>query len=231
MCQESLAFLVSAKSGFHSLKSVGPWRESKKDAPPHNSSEEEQMQCMHSKWMAENQQKLQESWQEILKKPVCKRPDCSWRFCLKTDWSKKAMGAALSQADPDFTAAKKAEWKEIAGGLCAFDKTLKHNELCLKPCSMMSQLFTKAEQHCHCFLGEFVTGAWAVEKHWVHLSESEFAQLCDCSGVKVVFKQTAEPTHQLQRQRIGQLVLHTTCLNLCLSAQGCVTSHSRCSEL
>ena len=56
---------------------IGPWRGHKKEAPPLNSPEEEQMQCMHSEWTAEDQQKLEESGQEILKQPICERPDCS----------------------------------------------------------------------------------------------------------------------------------------------------------
>ena len=49
------------------------------------------------------------------------------------------MGAALQQAEPDLEAAREAEMKEIAGSPCAFDKTLKDQDLRLKRCSMISR--------------------------------------------------------------------------------------------
>ena len=80
-------------------------------------------------WKPEDQRKLKELAQEILKKPICKQADFNRRFYLKTDWSKDCMGAALLQADSDSEVALKAELDKINGGPCLFDRNLNPSDL------------------------------------------------------------------------------------------------------
>lgn len=104
-------------------------------------------------WSAECQEAYNELKRRLTSDPVLKLPDFSRPFILTTDWSKLAIGAVLSQIDPE----------------TGFDH----------PVAFKSRLLTPAESNYAPTEGECLALVWAVQKFRVFLDGRHFTIYTD----------------------------------------------------
>lgn len=117
-------------------------------------------------WTQEHSDLSEELKSDILSEPILAHPDFDRRFCIKTDWSKDAMGAVLAQGDDD-PVSLEAEGAETVGGPCFFDRT--RAGLRLHPIAFLSRGATMSKQNHHLCVGEASVGCWAFSKWRKHL--------------------------------------------------------------
>lgn len=96
--------------------------------------------------------------QTLTSEPVLRLPDFSREFILTTDWSKLAIGAVLSQVDPE----------------TQFDH----------PVAFASRLLTSAEQNYSPTEGECLALLWSIEKFRVYLDGRHFTVYTDHSPLQ-----------------------------------------------
>ena len=168
----------------------------------------EEADAMAVLWTQEHANLLDELKSDILSKPVLARPNFDRRFYVKTDWSKDAMGAVLTQGDDD-PVSLEAEGAETVGGPCFFDRT--RAGLRLRPVAFLSRNTTKSEQTYHSYVGEASVGRWVFPKWRKYLLGREFTWLADCSGLRRFFEGLNDlPTHMIQRWRAELLLFMFT---------------------
>jgi RNase H-like domain found in reverse transcriptase len=161
------------------------WREYIKQRPRPGTSREEEHEVLKQLWQEEDTRLLEDLKEELITGPIIKRPSFKRRFCLKTDWSRKAMCAVILQADCT-EQAEEAQRKEIEGsGRCNFDKKL--GGLRLRPCHIMARTCKGKEKDWHSATGELATGHYAMchPQLQVYLWLKEFTWLTDCSGQRL----------------------------------------------
>jgi hypothetical protein len=104
-------------------------------------------------WSEECQKAFEELKQRITSEPILRLPNFSLPFILTTDWSKVAIGAVLSQVDPE----------------TGFDH----------PISFKSRLLSSAERNYSPTEGECLALVWAIQKFRVFLDGRHFTVYTD----------------------------------------------------
>ncbi len=111
-------------------------------------------------WSQECQQAFDTLKVKLTTEPVLRLPDFGREFILTTDWSKVAIGAVLSQIDPE----------------TGFDH----------PVAFASRLLNDAERNYSPTEGELLALIWAVDKFRLYLDGRKFIAYTDrssCFGV------------------------------------------------
>jgi hypothetical protein len=127
-------------------------------------------------WNEEGDKLLEELKQAILDAPVLMCPAPA-RSCLKTDWSCNAQGAVLLQAG---CAGKAALKRELDGGDCKFEKTMRG--LRLLPIAFISQWRpTPSSRHS-------LDGEKKCQPDNGKCSGRKFTWIIDCSGLMKFFE-------------------------------------------
>jgi hypothetical protein len=121
----------------------------------------------------------------ILRDPCLARFDEQLPVFLKTDWSKSGMSYILMQPASDEDSLKALQILE-AGGENLFD-SLMHGAR-LRPVRFGSRQCSDREQHFHSFVGEAVTGQWAIGHNRRYLWGAHFYWMCDCNSLRELFE-------------------------------------------
>jgi hypothetical protein len=96
--------------------------------------------------------------------------------------------------------------REIAGGKCKFNLTIRNTTKCLRPIAFISKrVITQSKKALHLLMGEAGTGVWAMGKFRFYLFSKEFTWICNCSGLIYSFEANELPTHQAQRWKLFML--------------------------
>jgi hypothetical protein len=179
---------------------IHPFQELLKEVPsPGIMDKHEETAVMDTVWKEPHSNLFDTLKAEASSQPLLARSSNKKRFYLRTNWSCQGRGAMLAQPNhhPD---AIKAMDREIKGGKCKFDATLKDANQRLRPISFISkQVTNESKKALHSFIGEAGTGVWALEMYKFYLFGKEFTWICKCLGLIQFFEHTELLTHQAQR--------------------------------
>ena len=159
---------------------------------------------MQQLWTEDHNNLLDELKKEILSHVTLARPDFNVPFILKTDWSSHARGAVLCQPDPDHPDTPRLIMALKETLVCPFDLTKSGPQL--QPILFISRMNTKPEQSQHSYIGEAITGWWAMNKLKKYLLGNTFIWLTDCSGLKRFFETSDDPPHHLIQRKRAELL-------------------------
>ena len=135
---------------------ISRWRVHQKLRPPAGTPKDVECQILAKAWTSEDDNLLRDLKDAVLSQPILRRPNSRIRFYLKTDWSKRAQGAALLQPASEDAEAMEAMLREAAGGKCEFDLT--KSGLRLFPIAFISRRTSNIEESYHSYVGEACTG-------------------------------------------------------------------------
>ena len=94
---------------------------------------------------------------------------------------------------------EEALMREIEGGECEFEKSM--TGLQLLPIAFISQRQPLPSSR-HSFVGEALTGRWAMLKFKRYLLSREFTWITDCSGLTKFFETDYVATHTIQHWKL-----------------------------
>jgi hypothetical protein len=129
----------------------------------------------------------------ITSDPCLARFDSSLPTFLKTDWSASGMSYVFMQPADD-PSSRKTHLILEAGGPNTFDELMTGARL--RPVRFGSRRCTDRERHFHSFVGEAVTGRWAIGQCRRYLWGGHFYWLCDCNSLKELLDYTGN-IHQI----------------------------------
>ena len=145
----------------------------------------------------------------ITSDPCLARFDESMPIFLKTDWSKTGMSYILMQPADD-EASRAALLLLSDGGTNTFDSLMSGARL--RPIRFGSRRCTTRERHFHSFVGEAITGRWAIGQNRTYLWGAHFFWMCDCNSLKELLDYSGE-IHQICRISQELLGYHFTNLH------------------